>query len=224
MGRSSRSVALLFGILTACSRPPSPPEVKLVSVIVAAVDLEPGAPLDLNVIAERKVDEKLVSKNHLVATDATAALTRKTLIKFLAGDMLMWSALDDIEPVQGLSTRVDAPGARGMWIEVTGPVAPNTFVRRGDLIDVVGVFRDPTNNESVGVTVVQAVKVLAAEAGRGKSVALLVTPDQAEKLQLAVDLGSLSITVRSAADSAVRDGGRATIESLLDLQPKKPKK
>lgn len=212
--------ALLL-LLVGCSSKPAVAPVVLASVIVAAVDLEPGAPLDLNVIAERKVDEKLVSANHVLATDATRALERKTLIHFKMGDMLMWSALEDVEPVQGLSTRVEGSGSRAVWIEVSNAVRPMTFVRRGDLVDIVGVFRDPASNENVAVTVVQAVKVLAAQEREGRSVALLVTPEQSEKLLLAVELGTLNITVRSPDDTAIRDGGRATIHSLVEPLKKK---
>ena len=214
-------------LLTAACKREAPAEKPKdgVSVAVAAYDLEPGATLDLANVAQRAVDPKLVSANSITADKGADAFKRKTLIRFKAGDMLLWSALEDSEPVQGLSPRVEGNG-RGMWIELTTPVSPSLFLRRGDLIDVIGTFKDPATNETVSLTFVQGVKVLATASDEhrlAKAIAVLVTPEQSLQLTLATELGSLTIAVRAPSDAAPVDAGRATIHSLVAPAAKKAK-
>jgi pilus assembly protein CpaB len=88
----------------------------------------------------------------------------------------------------------------------------------GDHVDVIltQTFKHdpPLTRRSVGETVVENLRVLAIDApdpkptppgsSFGRTVTLEVTPEQAERINVAVELGKLSLTLRSitATDSA----------------------
>jgi pilus assembly protein CpaB len=102
-----------------------------------------------------------------------------------------------------------SPGARAIAIPVTTGGASTGLLYPGDRVDVVLTQQfnngdTPLVRRSVGETVVENLRVLAIDAPDqpsatfGRTVTLEVTPVQAEKINVAVDLGKLSLTLRSA--------------------------
>ena len=106
----------------------------------------------------------------------------------------------------------------GPWIGVLIAIpvamggASTGILYPGDRVDVIltQTFKNdpPLTRRSVGETVVQNLRVLAidpvdsrsngAANGFGRTVTLEVTPDQAERVNVATELGKLSLTLRSA--------------------------
>jgi pilus assembly protein CpaB len=104
-----------------------------------------------------------------------------------------------------------SPGARAIAIPVATGGASTGLLSPGDRVDVVltQTFKNDTllARRSVSETVVQSLRVLAVDAadakltgagtGFGRTVTLEVTPEQAEKINVAGELGKLSLTLRS---------------------------
>jgi pilus assembly protein CpaB len=104
-----------------------------------------------------------------------------------------------------------SPGARAIAIPVAAGGASTGLLYPGDRVDVVltQTFKNdlPLARRSVSETVVQSLRVLAVDAadakptgagsGFGRTVTLEVTPEQAEKINVAGELGKLSLTLRS---------------------------
>jgi pilus assembly protein CpaB len=103
-----------------------------------------------------------------------------------------------------------SPGARAIAIPVSTGGASTGLLSPGDRVDVILTqnFREkaPLTRSSVSETVVEGLRVLAidaldakAAAGTtfGRTVTLEVTPEQAEKINVATELGKLSLTLRS---------------------------
>jgi pilus assembly protein CpaB len=104
-----------------------------------------------------------------------------------------------------------SPGARAIAIPVATGGASTGLLYPGDRVDVVLTqkFTDsaaPLTRRSVSETVVENLRVLVidtpeakAPAGNtfGRTVTLEVTPEQAEKVNVATELGKLSLTLRS---------------------------
>jgi len=103
------------------------------------------------------------------------------------------------------------PGARAIAIPVATSGASTGILYPGDHVDVVltQTFKNdpPLTRRSVGETVVEDLRVLAIDAGDpkttasgnsfGRTVTLEVTPEQAERINVAVELGKLALTLRS---------------------------
>ncbi len=103
-----------------------------------------------------------------------------------------------------------SPGARAIAIPVITGGASTGLLYPGDRVDIVltqkfGDTGAPLTRRSVSETVVENLRVLAinvpdaktAGGSFGHTVTLEVTPEQAEKMNVAAELGKLSLTLRS---------------------------
>jgi pilus assembly protein CpaB len=104
-----------------------------------------------------------------------------------------------------------SPGSRAIAMPVAAGGASTGLLHPGDRVDVVltQTFKNDSllAHRSVSETVVQSLRVLAVDApdaklngagaGFGRTVTLEVTPEQAEKINVAAELGKLSLTLRS---------------------------
>ena len=103
-----------------------------------------------------------------------------------------------------------SPGARAIAIPVATGGASTGLLNPGDRVDVILTqkFNDsaaPLTRRSVSETVVENLRVLVIDATDakmaagntfGRTVTLEVMPDQAEKINVATELGKLSLTLR----------------------------
>src|SRR5580704_13887082 len=110
-----------------------------------------------------------------------------------------------------------SPQARAIAIPVTTGGASTGILYPGDRVDVIltQTFKNdpPLARRSVGETVVENLRVLAIDAlesrsngtgnGFGRTVTLEVTPEQAERVNVATELGKLSLTLRSVSATNV---------------------
>jgi pilus assembly protein CpaB len=109
-----------------------------------------------------------------------------------------------------------SPGARAIAIPVATGGASTGLLYPGDRVDVILTqsFRNdpPLTRRSVSETFVESLRVLAVDAaevkpasannGFGRTVTLEVTPEQAEKIYVATELGKLSLTLRSISGAS----------------------
>jgi pilus assembly protein CpaB len=114
------------------------------------------------------------------------------------------------------------PGARAIAIPLATGGPSTSFLSPGDHVDVIltQTFKNDSSltRRSVSETVVESLRVLAIDAadtkptggstGFGRTVTLEVTPQQAEKISVATELGKLSLMLRSNnASRAVSSSG-----------------
>ena len=116
-----------------------------------------------------------------------------------------------------------SPGARAIAIPVATGGASTGLLNPGDRVDVILTqkFNDstaPLTRRSVSETVVENLRVLVIDAmdakmaaGNtfGRAVTLEVMPDQAEKINVATELGKLSLTLRSLSRADAGAAGSA---------------
>jgi pilus assembly protein CpaB len=140
------------------------------------------------------------------------------------------------------------PGARAIAIPVATGGASTGLLSPGDRVDVIltqnfkndsaqDLRNTPLTRRSVSETVVENLRVLAIDAtdtkttgvaanpangNFGRTVTLEVTADQAEQINVATELGKLSLTLRSVADPAT---GATTlaVASPTETEHVKPK-
>ena len=127
-----------------------------------------------------------------------------------AGDPIRRSAI--VKPADRDFLRIVlSPRARAIAIPVATGGASTGLLYPGDHVDVIltQTFKNdpPLIRRSVSETVVESLRVLAIDAldskstgasnSFGRTVTLEVTPEQAEKVNVAAELGKLSLTLRS---------------------------
>ena len=158
---------------------------------------------------------------------STAALLRE-------GPRFVLSALDRNEPVlrskitapgqrASLSTLLE-PGKRAVTVRVDDVRGVAGFILPRDFVDVVLISEDPAaRRESYSDILLHHVKVLAIDQLASerqqhptvaKAVTIEVTPEQAQKILLATNIGRLSLILRQAGDGNVVADRRVTERDL----------
>lgn len=201
----------------------------LVPVVVAAIDIPEGTVVGFDMISQRSVPEQFVTSSVVKPDSASYVVNQKVLVPVQAGDPLLWSQFETTKAAERLSTRVQKK-ARAITIDTGKSTSVGGWIRPNDHVDIVGTFKDPTTNESVAVTLMQNVVILATGRITGttnvnlmpegqrdyNNVSLLVVPEEAEILVLAQDLGALTLTLRNEDDvDVIEERGRATMNTLL---------
>ncbi|MEJ7575686.1 MAG: Flp pilus assembly protein CpaB [Pyrinomonadaceae bacterium] len=124
-------------------------------------------------------------------------------------------------------------GYRAMTVKVDDVVGISGFLQPGSFVDVVAVIQPPNQSSSqdpISKIVLQNIKVLAngsnidqpkdgREATTVKTVTLQVTPEQAEKLALAVNEGKLQLVMRNYGDQSDSSTNGVNKRTLLTGDP-----
>ena len=201
----------------------------LVPVVVSAVDISEGTVVTFDMISQRSVPEQFVTSSVVKPDSASYIVNQKVLVPVQAGDPLLWSQFETTKAAERLSTKVQKK-ARAITIDAANTAAVGGWVRPNDHIDILGTFKDSQTNETVAVTLLQNVIVLATGKITGTTnvnlipesqrvygnVSLLVLPEEAEILVLASESGGLTLSLRNEDDvDVLEERGRATINTLL---------
>ena len=202
-------------------------------VLAAAHDLPVGTIL-------KKADLKTVS---VLASDLPrgAVLTDKNALEHVvlypvnANEPLSNSKLSLLTGAEGISATID-PGHRAVSVQITDVSGVAGLIAPGSSVDVL-FTRTGNMSEALTSTILQNVKVLAIgravqigqtldpKAPRVPVATLIVTPEEAQKLELAKNEGKISLSLRNPLDRmAGVDGAPVTGESLDPSLKNKPRR
>ena len=228
--------AVLFGLAAVAVAwrwllPPPPSTAK--HVVVAAAAIAQGKPLTPEML---KMSDKPVERppegSYL---DSSKLLNRVVKEGFTAGEPIVEAKLASKDA--GLSSLI-AQGNRAITVRVNDVIGVAGFALPGNYVDViVSTQKDAppgerSNELNVSKIVLERILVLAVaqDVGRDESkprvvnaVTLEVTPAQAEHLDLARSVGTLSLALRNQFDNNDVHSDGATKRSLLKEEaPSKP--
>jgi pilus assembly protein CpaB len=206
----------------------APPPVETVPVVVAAITVPRGMLLSSELVKTRDYPKSLVPEGAVLKTDDVL-------------ERAAYSTLAKDEPV--LESKLSPKGQRGLAslvpkgmraFTITTPnVASGVagFILPGNKVDVLlTVSNTPSSDASGGgitTTLLQAVEILAVDqkieapadnkvkVEELRSVTLLVTPDQAAKLDLGQNKGTLHLSLRNPED---RQDARVRPATVNDIQ------
>ncbi|MEQ8558167.1 MAG: Flp pilus assembly protein CpaB [Henriciella sp.] len=206
--------------LSSSSQPEAPRAVEAAApamepVLVASRDIPRGVSVSADWFA---VEERPVSSlppGHFTSADALeqSGDNRRTLIDIAAGQALSEAMLLAPGMRASLSAKIQ-PGSRAFTIRTSAVSGVGGFVLPGDHVDVI--FTEDAAPESkvlklVSKVLLQNVEVLGVDlnddmtgeqAGVFETATLAVTLDQAQKLSVASQTGTLSLALRGSADEA----------------------
>lgn len=243
---STRTIAVVFlalmcgaslaiGVMRA-NQTSSKGDVKMaatVPVVVAAGDIARGKMVAAQDLALRQWPKELSPPGALCEVEA--AVDRAAIGQLVKGEPILETKLAPKNAGRGLAALIPE-GMRAYTIQ-TSRVASNVagFILPGNKVDVLlnlkGTNRgeDRTGGGST-TTLLQAVEVLAVDQilespeenkvdpKQSSSVTLLVTPDQAAKLDLGQNMGILTLSLRNPDDEAPAVTEPATITQIRFLQ------
>lgn len=196
-------------------------------VVVAAADVDLGTPLSPQML--KIADWPSGSVPVGAFTDIKALDTRVLKTSVSRGEPVLESKLAPLGATGGLSA-VIKEGNRAMTVRVNDVVGVAGFALPGNYVDIVVNTVDETakaadGNNSISKIVLEHILVLAVAQEQNRdetkpkvvnAVTLEVTPDQAEKLDLARSVGSLSLVLRNQIDASIAATGGSTKKDLLN--------
>jgi pilus assembly protein CpaB len=195
-------------------------------IAVAAVDIELGGQLSPEMLKMVKWPTGSVPPGAFAQLAVLDGRVAKTAI--MRGEPVMESKLAPMGTKGGLSAVVQE-GKRAMTVRVNDVVGVAGFALPGNYVDIMVNTSDEgsrrgNQDRSISKIVLERILVLAVaqEASRDttkprvvNAVTLEVTPEEAEKLDLARSVGTLSLVLRNQVDPKPGDTEGATKSSLL---------
>lgn len=146
----------------------------------------------------------------------------------LTGEPVLEAKLSPVGTLGGLSAVINE-GKRAITVRVNDVIGVAGFALPGNYVDIIVNTQKDANashDQNISKIVLEKILVLAVaqEVGRDETkpkvvdaVTLEVTPDQAEKIDLARSIGTLSLVLRNQIDPQATQTGGATRASLLDV-------
>jgi pilus assembly protein CpaB len=207
----------LKGMPTAAAQGP-----ELTPVVVASKDLTFGTTLKEEHLQVVDFPKSSVPAGSYGSIDSVLSQTTKVFV--VGGEPILASKLSSIGG--GLSVRVP-DDMRAMSIKVNEVTGVSGFVLPGDRVDVL-VTVDNVNGANIAITktILQDIEVLASGTKTEtqnnqhvtvQTVTVLVNPDGAEKMALAVDQGSVHLALRNPVDRSVTTASSKDTRTLLGL-------
>jgi pilus assembly protein CpaB len=197
-------------------------------VVVATVDIELGSKISPQMLTTSEWPRESVPADAF--RDIAQLQDRVVKSGVLRGEAIVDRKLAPVGTQGGLSA-VIAEGKRAMTVRVNDVVGVAGFALPGNYVDVmVNAQQDRGNahNNQVSMTVLEQVLVLAVaqEASRDETkpkvvsaVTLELSPGDAEKLDLARSVGTLSLVLRNQLDKKAVATSGVTKAELLGLKP-----
>ncbi|BAX63762.1 Flp pilus assembly protein CpaB [Burkholderia stabilis] len=197
-------------------------------VAVAATDLNLGEPLGQNQIHMVSWPSSSVPTGAF--TDTKVLEGRVVRTSLARGEPVIESKLAPLGTKGGLSA-VIADGSRAITVRVNDVVGVAGFALPGTYVDVIVNTQEQqgkTDGQSISKIVLEHILVLAVAQQVSRddtapkvvnAVTLEVTPDQAERLDLARSVGTLSLVLRNQVDQKTLNTDGATKLTLLGKPP-----
>lgn len=228
-GLTMLAVALLAGLLAAvfAARWLTAQSGSTGRIAVAAVDVEIGAKIGPEAL--KMVDWPSGSEPPGAFDDAAKVQGRVARTALMRGEPVLEAKLAPVGTKGGLSAVV-IEGKRAMTVRVNDVIGVAGFALPGNFVDIMVNTSNPgsegrdAQDKAISKIVLERILVLAVaqEANRDdtkpkvvNAVTLEVTPEEAEKLDLARSVGTLSLVLRNQVDPQPSGTGGATKDSLL---------
>jgi len=210
----------------------SQPAAAIKQIVVMASDISLGQRIAPEMV--RLADWPAANVPAGAFTDPAKLAGRVARANMLRGEPLSEARLAPSGTLGGLSALI-AEGRRAITVRVNDVVGVAGFALPGNFVDILVHTKDDsterTNAPDISKIVLERILVLAVaqEVNRDETkprvvnaVTLEVTPAQAEALDLARSVGTLSLVLRNQIDPAPAATGGATKRSLLALADTPP--
>lgn len=202
----------------------APQQVRTVRVVVAARDMPLGTLLRTGDLRMVNYPERDVPKG--VVFDGKDAVNRVLLFPMSGNEPVTISKLSGTTTVEGVSSTIE-PGYRAVSVQITDVSGVAGLIQPNARVDVL-FTRPGSMAEATTSIILQNVKVLSTgrmasasqpvdpRAPVSKVVTLVLTPDDAQKLELAKNQGKISLSLRNPLDNSQSAAGGPITTDVLD--------
>ena len=216
------SAALLTWFLYASTS--APKQEKRTTILAAARELSVGQAIHKNDLKTVSVLPRDLPKGSIASQKD--AIDRVVLSGIAANSPIVSNQLSTLTGAEGVQATID-PGLRAVSVPITDVSGVAGLVLPGAHVDVM--FTHPGGMaEAITTTILQNVKVLAVgrsvqpgkepdpKAPKMPVVTLVVTPEDAQKLELAKNQGKVSLSLRNPLDTSAGVNGMPVAGDVLD--------
>jgi pilus assembly protein CpaB len=200
-------------------------------VAIAKRELEPGKGIEQADLAMVAFPENVAP--HSSFQKASDLIGRVVLYPVAKDQPVLENALAPIGAGAGPQALVPK-GMRAVTLDVSESTGVGGLLAPGFRVDVVSTLQDETGNKKITRTIVENVCVMAVGqrfigskkddegAPQAKTVTLLVTPQQAELIELASNSGRCRLVMRGLLDAGTGADSAATLAELLGPYATRP--
>jgi pilus assembly protein CpaB len=201
----------------------APQQEKQAAVLAATHDMPAGTLLRQSDVKRVNYPEHSIPKG--VVSDSKDAVNHVLLVPLSNNEPVLASKLSGATTVEGMASTI-GPGLRAVSVTITDASGVAGMVQPNSHVDVL-FTRPGTMTEAITTTILEDVKVLSTgkqvptgqkedtKAPRSPVVTLVMSPADAQKLELAKNEGKISLSLRNPLDtSRTAASGPITTEVL----------
>ncbi len=201
------------------------PTAKTTKIVVAKADIKPGAQLRADDLETKEVDTASLPDAPLTEPEKLTGRVAQTLM--LKNQPVVEAMLEPDGSGSGIQSTIPE-GMRAITMEVNEFSAVAGLITPNCRVDILSTLTKGKDNEQVAKTIVQNIKVTAVgqktsvnaneppQPGEGmfRSVTMLVTPEQAEQIELATSIGRPRLVLRTGKDDKIVETAGVTMNEL----------
>jgi len=193
------------------------------AVLVATKEININEPLSQENVRTVQWNSRTVPLGSLA--DLKEIENKYARIRLYEGEPILGAKVMNWDDASG-SLKVPK-GYRAVSVKVTMEASVSSLIEPGDHVDVIVVVKRSQDTPPMSKTILRAVQVFAVNSQMAKvqdkdktlddirTVSLLVDPDQAEKLAMGQDLGTIRLALRSPGDDAADETRGCDMDRLL---------
>ena len=204
------AVALVFSYIKKVEKENTGKQIEYGKVVIAKEQIPVRTKVKEGMLEEQVVPTDVIHPD--AVTEMDEILGKVTNQVIFEGEQILNAKFEDTENLKDLAFIIHE-GNRGVTIGVTDVKGLGGNLKPGDHVDVIGTFDKEVTGIDSSCTILSDIMVkavgnslgpdMADETGKGavaRTVTLEVTPQQAEKLVLSDDKGSLRLALRHPDD------------------------
>lgn len=198
---------------------------KTVRVLVPKEDLPKGAVLNAKVVAARDVPAEWAHSNAITPDQFERVENQKLAYPAARGEMLLWSLLEG-QRAPSFSSRLPT-GHRAITVPVDEVNSISGMLEPGDRIDLMAAVKKDSRSfmfpllQNVAVLATGSRVVVEADGKEGRrtftTITLDATPEEAQRVLAAREVGKLAALLRAPGDVATKGGPRKDAMALLGI-------
>lgn len=208
------SVLVAHSYLQKMTAPPGEAQAKEVAaIVVARGEIAYGAPISFEMVRLQEWPEEAIPPEAFTSLEAVLGTSdqepRRARRSMVAGEPVLRNKVSEFGEKVTIADLID-PTKRAMAIRVNDVSGVAGFVTPGDRVDVL-LTRRLDNNNMITSTVLQDIVVRGTDQladedldkpNVARTVTVEVTPEEAQRVALAQEAGTLSLTLRNLATTA----------------------
>jgi pilus assembly protein CpaB len=221
-----------FGVYRTLEATKARSRVVTMPVVIAAQDLPEGSSLDKTSIVVNQWPVTTVPAGAFASADSL--IGRVTRVAVFKGEALVPGRLAPNGTGPGLEVKI-APGKRAMAVKINDVAGISGLIQPNSRVDILVTLKtdtkegDQVKEKNVAKLFMENMRVLSvgSQVQRGQdgkpieanTATLEVTPDEAERLAVAMNQGSIQLVLRGYGDpDSVKTGGATSTDVLAQLR------